>query len=44
LENLKEENYLEDRGLDARIILKLTLMKYSEKVWTGNITVCRPMF
>jgi hypothetical protein len=34
--NLKEEDHLEQLGIDDRIILKLTLMKYYRRMWTES--------
>jgi hypothetical protein len=35
--DLWEGDYLEDLGVDWRIILKFIIMKWDEKVWTGLI-------
>lgn len=37
LENLQENDYLEDLGVDDRITLKWILGKYSLRVWIGFI-------
>jgi hypothetical protein len=43
-ENLKGKDYLDDLGVDGRIILKSVLMKNYVKMWTGFIRVhCRPI-
>jgi hypothetical protein len=36
-ENPKGRDYSEDLGVDRRIILKLILVKYGWKLWTGCI-------
>jgi hypothetical protein len=37
-ENLRKREYLEDPGVDGRIILKLNIEKWNgEGVWTGSI-------
>jgi len=35
--NLRERAYLEDPGLDGRIIIRWTFRKLDEGVWTGLI-------
>jgi hypothetical protein len=37
VENLKEINYIEDLGVDRRIILKWIMYKQRDSVWTGLI-------
>jgi hypothetical protein len=35
--NLRERDYLEDPGLDRRLILKWIFEKWDEEAWTGSI-------